>query len=43
MKYPILLTTVLAFLAGSAHAQLAQPPAGVTQGVVKEHHERLPG
>src|SRR5580698_9863538 len=36
MKYPILLTAVLAFVGASAQAQLAQPPAGVTEGILKE-------
>ena len=36
MRCPILLTTVLTFFAGSAGAQLATPPAGVTEGVVTE-------
>ena len=36
MRYPILLTAALAFLAAPLRAQLAQPPAGVTEGVVKE-------
>src|SRR5579863_6289045 len=36
MRYPILFTIVLVFLAGPAQAQLAQPPAGVTEGVLKE-------
>ncbi len=36
MRRPILLTTVLSFFAGSVWAQLAQPPAGVSEGAVKE-------
>ena len=35
MRYPILLTTALTFFAGSLRAQLAQPPAGVSEGVVE--------
>ncbi len=36
MRYPILLTTALASFACSLQAQLAQPPPGVTEGVLKE-------
>src|SRR5215472_11875695 len=36
MRYPILLTTALTFFAASGRAQLAQPPAGVSEGVLKE-------
>lgn len=36
MRHPILLAAVFAFLAGSARAQLAQPPAGVAEGIRKE-------
>lgn len=36
MKYPITLGAVLTLLAGIAQAQLAQPPAGVTEGLLKE-------
>src|SRR4051794_41062635 len=36
MRFQILLTTAFAFLAGSAWAQLAQPPAEVKEGVQKE-------
>src|SRR5262249_20816446 len=32
----LLLTAASAFLAGSLFAQLAQPPAGVTEGVLKD-------
>ena len=36
MRHPIPLTIILVFvlvsIAGSAQAQLAQPPAGVTEG-----------
>jgi polyvinyl alcohol dehydrogenase (cytochrome) len=35
MRCPILLTIALTFFAGSVCAQLAQPPAGVTQGLLK--------
>src|SRR5271154_101674 len=42
MRYPILLTTVLAFLGASAPAQLAQPPAGVTEGILKEQTNGCP-
>jgi hypothetical protein len=42
MRYPIPLTIVLVFLAGSAQAQLAQPPAGVTEGVLKEQPNACP-
>ena len=36
MRCPILLTIALTFFAGSVRAQLAQPPAGVSEGVLKE-------
>ncbi len=36
MRYSILLTTALTLFAGSIRAQLAQPPAGVSEGVLKE-------
>jgi polyvinyl alcohol dehydrogenase (cytochrome) len=36
MRCPILLTTALTLFAGSVWAQLAQPPAGVSEGVLKE-------
>jgi polyvinyl alcohol dehydrogenase (cytochrome) len=36
MKCPILLTTALALFAGFLRAQLAQPPTGVSEGVLKE-------
>ncbi len=36
MKYPILLAIALASSACSLRAQLAQPPAGVTEGVLKD-------
>ena len=36
MTYRILLTIALTFFARSVHAQLAQPPAGVSEGAVKE-------
>jgi polyvinyl alcohol dehydrogenase (cytochrome) len=36
MRNGILLAAAVAFCAGSARAQLAQPPAGVTEGAVKE-------
>jgi polyvinyl alcohol dehydrogenase (cytochrome) len=47
MRYPIPLTIVLVFvllvlLGGSAQAQLAQPPAGVTEGVLKEQPNTCP-
>src|SRR5665213_642932 len=42
MKYPTLLTTLLAFLAGSASAQLAQPPAGVTEGPLRGQPNACP-
>src|SRR5437763_15022523 len=42
MKYPILLTTLLAFLAHSAGAQLAPPPAGVTEGPLKDQTNACP-
>ena len=42
MKYPILLTTALVFLASSAHAQLAQPPAGINEGVLKAQPNACP-
>ncbi len=36
MRYPILFTTALASFVGCLRAQLAQPPAGVSEGVLKE-------
>src|SRR5262249_4569738 len=36
MRYPILLTAALICCAGSAGAQLAQSPAGVSEGALKE-------
>ncbi len=36
MRIPVLLTAAFAVLASSAHAQLAQPPAGVVEGLQKE-------
>jgi len=47
MRYPIPLTIVLLFVLlvfprGSAQAQLAQPPAGVTEGVLKEQPNACP-
>ena len=42
MRYPMLLTIVFVLLAGSAQAQLAQPPAGVTEGVLKEQPNACP-
>ena len=36
MRCRILLTTALTLFAGSIRAQLAQPPAGVSEGVLKE-------
>jgi hypothetical protein len=36
MRCPILLTIALTLFAGSVRAQLAQPPAGVSEGVLKE-------
>ena len=36
MRYAMVLTAALAFSGGSARAQLAQPPGGVTEGIVKE-------
>src|ERR1700735_3918075 len=42
MRNQILRTTLLAFLAGSAWAQLAQPPAGVTEGILKEQTNACP-
>ena len=42
MRYPILLTTLLAFLASAAWAQLAQPPAGVTEGILKDQTNACP-
>ncbi|MBZ5575860.1 MAG: PQQ-binding-like beta-propeller repeat protein [Acidobacteriia bacterium] len=43
MRYAILLPTVLAVFASSAGAQLAQPPAGVAEGVLKESANACPG
>src|ERR1700689_3566978 len=42
MRYSIPLTIVLVLLAGPAKAQLAQPPAGVTEGVLKEQPNACP-
>ncbi len=42
MRYPIALTTTLLFLAGAAQAQLAQPPAGVTEGILKGQPNACP-
>jgi len=36
LRYLILLSAALAFLAGSMQAQLAEPPAGVSEGPLKE-------
>jgi polyvinyl alcohol dehydrogenase (cytochrome) len=36
MRLPILFTFVLSFWAGSVRAQLAQPPAGVSEGALKD-------
>jgi polyvinyl alcohol dehydrogenase (cytochrome) len=36
MRHPILLIIVVSALASSAYAQLAEPPAGITEGIVKE-------
>ena len=36
MRYPMLLTAALTSLAGNLAAQLAQPPAGVSEGVVAQ-------
>lgn len=36
MRYLIVLTAAFAFLGGSLRAQLAEPPAGVSQGLVKD-------
>ncbi|HEY7334163.1 MAG TPA: PQQ-binding-like beta-propeller repeat protein [Bryobacteraceae bacterium] len=36
MRYALLFTTMLTLVVGSASAQLAQPPAGVSEGIVKE-------
>ena len=36
MKYAILLTAALALFASSVEAQLAQPPAGVTEGLLND-------
>jgi polyvinyl alcohol dehydrogenase (cytochrome) len=42
MRYPILLMIILAFQAASAWAQLAQPPAGVTEGPLKDQTNACP-
>src|SRR5580692_11496357 len=42
MRHPILLTAALAFLAASLEAQLAQPPAGITEGVLADLANRCP-
>ena len=42
MRFPILLTTILAFLAGTARAQLAQPPTAVTEGPLKDQTNVCP-
>jgi len=42
MRYPILLITAFAVLASSARAQLAQPPAGVAEGLQKELMNAFP-
>lgn len=42
MRYPILLTAGLTLLSGSLKAQLAQPPAGVSEGVVADLAGRCP-
>ena len=36
MRYLILITAAFSFLAGSLQAQLAEPPAGVSEGLIKE-------
>jgi polyvinyl alcohol dehydrogenase (cytochrome) len=36
MKYAILVTSALGLFASSVQAQLAQPPAGVSEGILKE-------
>lgn len=42
MRFPILLTATLAFGAGFLRAQLAEPPAGVSEGMLKELTNRCP-
>ncbi len=42
MRHPILLTAALAFLAASVEAQLAQPPAGIKEGVLADLANRCP-
>jgi hypothetical protein len=42
MRCRILLTTALTLFAGSVRAQLAQPPAGVSEGVLKELKNACP-
>ncbi|HEY3825318.1 MAG TPA: PQQ-binding-like beta-propeller repeat protein [Bryobacteraceae bacterium] len=42
MRYPIPLTILFAFLAGSAQAQLAQAPAGVTEGLLNGQPNACP-
>src|SRR4051812_47077070 len=42
MRYRVLPTTLFAFLAGSAWAQLAQPPTGVTEGPLKDQTNACP-
>jgi polyvinyl alcohol dehydrogenase (cytochrome) len=42
MRYPILLTAALTSLAGSLAAQLAQPPTGVSEGVLTDLANRCP-
>ncbi len=42
MGHPIFLTAALAFLAASLEAQLAQPPAGITEGVLADPADLCP-
>ena len=42
MRALIFLTTALACFSGSLRAQLAQPPTGVTEGVLKEPTNACP-
>src|SRR5579871_1979663 len=42
MKYPITAITIVVLLAGSARAQLAQPPAGVTEGLLQGQSNTCP-
>ena len=42
MRNPVALIAVVVSLAASAQAQLAQPPAGVTEGLLKEQPNACP-